>query len=76
MNMEKLEKQFCEEFTEEQRIKFLMMVGVAALRGLGWNLKGQVPEYTKLDIFDPPLLRHIQLVLGHVVNLVQGGNNK
>lgn len=71
MNLAKLEKQFCEEFTEEQRIKFLMMVGTAALKGLGWNLKGQVPEYAKLDIYDAPLLRHIQLVLGHVVNLVE-----
>lgn len=72
MNLAKLEKQFCEEFTEEQRIKFLMMLGVSVLRGLGWELKGQIPEYAKLTIFDPPMLRHIQLVLGHVVNLVKG----
>lgn len=76
MNLAKLEKQFGEEFTDEQRIKFLMMVGVAALRGLGWNMDGLVPKYASPDIFDAPSFRRIALVLGHVTNLVKGGLQK
>ena len=76
MQLEKLKEQFVEEFTNEQRLKFLIMVGVAALRGLGWNMDGIVPKYASPDIFDVPCLRHIALVLGHVTNLVKGGLQK
>lgn len=76
MQFAKLKEQFVEEFTDEQRTKFLMMVGVAAMRGLGWNMDGLVPKYASPDIFDVPSLRRIALMLGHITNLVKGDNQR
>lgn len=71
---ENVKKMFEEEFNEEERMKFLMLSGIAALRGLGIDIDKKY--YPKIDIvFEKKALTKIQIILGHITNSLKGDKN-
>ena len=77
MRTDKIKQIFSEEFTDKQKAEFLMLVGLATLRGLGWDKDyfSFLPKMKHTEAFDKKHQVQVQVILGHILNTIKKGEN-